>query len=191
MSRKSKIQYQLSDIRGINPPSEVEINNILRAADEIIFIAGRTMLAKILKGSKDKKILERKLNKCPSYGYYHHKTLEKVTKIIDWMIVEDYLDIDYNDRLPVIIFSSKGWLTYKPIYADELYEKIIRANEDTSTELIEQLKQTNREVIDLLLRRIGDSQNIGFIRFLTKWEAVEVKKVRFKIKGALVRLKSC
>jgi hypothetical protein len=25
------------------------------------------------------------------------------------MIVQNYLDIDYNGRLPMIIFSEKGW----------------------------------------------------------------------------------
>jgi len=34
------------------------------------FIAGyRNMLARILKGSKDKKILEFGLDQCPTYGY--------------------------------------------------------------------------------------------------------------------------
>jgi len=185
MSRKLKVQYQLSDLRGQTAPSEEEIKNILRAADEIIFVAGRTMLAKILKGSKDKKLLEKELNQCPSYGYYNQLSIEEITKIIDWMIVNNYLDIDYNGRLPMIIFSDKGWETYKPFYVDELYNRILNVNETICNDLIEQFKQTNREVVKLLLLRIGGSKNIGFIRFLTKWEVVEVKKVRFMINGAI------
>jgi superfamily II DNA helicase RecQ len=190
MSRKPKVQYELSDLIGQKVPSEEEIKNILRAADEIIFVAGRTMLAKILKGSKDKKLLEQELNQCPSYGYYNQLSIEEITKIIDWMIVNNYLDIDYNGRLPMIIFSDKGFETYKPFYVDELYNCILNVSENTSDDLIEQLKQTNREVVKLLLLRIGVSKNIGFIRFLTKWEAVEVKKVRFMINGAISKLKS-
>lgn len=56
MNKKSKIQYQLSNSEGQMAPSEEDITNILRAADDIIFVGGRTMLAKILKGSKDKKL---------------------------------------------------------------------------------------------------------------------------------------
>lgn len=190
MSRKSKVQYELSNLRGQKVPSEEEIKNILRAADEIIFVAGRTMLAKILKGSKDKKLLEKELNQCPSYGYYNQLSIEEITKIIDWMIVNNYLNIDYNGRLPMIIFSDKGFETYKPFYVDELYNCILNVSENTRDDLIEQLKQTNREVVKLLLLRIGVSKNIGFIRFLTKWEAVEVKKVRFMINGAIYKLKS-
>ena len=33
------------------------------------------MLAKILKGSRDKRLLEMKLNESPAYGYYHYLTL--------------------------------------------------------------------------------------------------------------------
>ena len=190
MSRKPKVQYELSDLRGQKVPSEEEIKNILRAADEIIFVAGRTMLAKILKGSKDKKLIEKELNNCPSYGYYNQLSIEEITKIIDWMIVNNYLDIDYNGRLPMIIFSDKGFETYKPFYVDELYNCILNVNENICNDLIEQLKQTNREVIKLILLKIGVSKNIGFIRFLTIWEAVEVKKVRFMINGAISKLKS-
>ncbi|MDR3594740.1 RQC-minor-1 family DNA-binding protein [Clostridium sp.] len=190
MVRRAKVQYQLSDLRGQKVPSEEDIRNILRAADEIIFIAGRTMLARILKGSKDKKLLEKELNKCPSYGYYKHLSIEEITKNIDWMIVNDYLDIDYNGRLPMIIFSEKGWETYKPFYVEELYNIILNVNETDRNILIEQMKQTNRQVVKLLLLKIGESKNIGFIRFLTKWESVEVKKVRYMINCAISKLKS-
>lgn len=40
------------------------------------------MLAKILKGSKDKKILEYKLNECPAYGYYHDMKLDDMANDI-------------------------------------------------------------------------------------------------------------
>lgn len=190
MGKRAKVQYQLSNLRGQKAPSEEDIRNVLRAADEIIFSAGRTMLAKILKGSKDKKVLENRLDQCPSYGYYNKFTIEEITKIIDWMIVNDYLNIDYNGRLPMIIFSEKGWETYKPFYVEELYNIILNVNETDRDNLIEQMKQTNRQVVQLLLLKIGESKNLGFIRFLTKWESIEVKKVRYMINCAIFKLKS-
>lgn len=190
MSRKPRVRYNLSDLTGQKAPSEEDINNILRAADEIISSAGRTILSKILKGSKDKKVLENGLDKCPSYGYYNKLTIDEITKIVDWIIVNDYLDIYYNGRLPMIIFSEKGWETYKPYYAEELYTLILRVNEICTENLIERLKQANRQVIKMLLLKIGESKNIGFIRFLMEWQAVEVKKVRIMIKHAISKLKS-
>ncbi|AGF57834.1 superfamily II DNA helicase RecQ [Clostridium saccharoperbutylacetonicum] len=190
MSRKPRVRYNLSDLTGQKNPSKEDINNILRAADEIIASAGRTMLAKILKGSKDKKVLENGLYQCPSYGYYNMLTIEEITKIIDWMIVNGYLEIYYNGRLPMIVFSERGWETYKPYYVDELYSLVLKVNEIGAENLIERLKQTNRQVVKMLLLKIGESKNIGFIRFLMEWELVEVKKVRIIINHTISKLKS-
>ena len=190
MSRKPKVRYNLSDLTGQKAPSEEDINNILRATDEIISSAGRTMLAKILKGSKDKKVLENGLDQCPSYGYYNKLTIEEITQIVDWMIVNDYLNIYYNGSLPMIIFSEKGWETYKPYYVEELYALILKVNEIGTENLIERLKQTNRQVVKMLLLKIGESMNIGFIRFLIKWEAAEVKKVRIILNHTISKLKT-
>lgn len=190
MSKKARIEYDLNNVNNVKEPSEEDINNILRAADEIIFAAGRTMLAKILKGSKDKKLLEKQLDLCPSYGYFKNMTIDEITLIVDWMIINNYLDIEYNWKLPMIVFAEKGWETYKPFYADELYNKILNANSCDKDKIINELKNTNREVILMLLDKIGSSKNIGFIRFLNQWEDNEVKKVRQKINFTINKLKS-
>ncbi|WP_053241436.1 hypothetical protein [Clostridium sp. DMHC 10] len=67
--------------------------------------------------------------------------------------MNDYLDIDYNGRLPMIIFSEKGWETYKPVYVEELYNCILNVNIDESNQddIVERLKGTNREVIKLYI----------------------------------------
>ena len=64
MSRKKRVRYELDsgDIRSLTIE---EIKVILRGADELIVTGGRSMLAKILKGSKDKKVLEHGLDQCP------------------------------------------------------------------------------------------------------------------------------
>ena len=189
MSKKPRVQYQLSDLKGLETPLEKDVSMVLRAADEIIFRRGRTMLAKILKGSKDKKIIELQLDQAPSYGYFHHLSIEEITKIVDWMIVNDYLDIDYDGRFPLIIFSARGWERYKPVYVEELFLKILLSNVDQTDDNINQLKQTNRQVVEMLLRRIGNSGNNQFIELLIKWEAIEVKKVRALINNAISKLK--
>lgn len=51
----------------ISALSQEEIDAILRAADDIIACGGRTLLAKILKGSKDKKLLQLKFDQNPGY----------------------------------------------------------------------------------------------------------------------------
>ena len=117
------------------------------------------------------------------------KSKREITKIIDWMIVKDYLDIDYDGRLPLIIFSARGWERYKPIYVEELFLKILLLDEDQTEDIINQLKQTNRQVIEMLLLRIGENGNNQFIEFMINWEAAEVKKVRTLINHAISKLK--
>lgn len=190
MGRKKRIHYCLDPVDERSAPTEEEIKAILRAADELIYSGGRSMLAKILKGSKDKKLLEMKLDRCPSYGYYGNITINDITKRIDWMILNDYLKIDYNGRLPMIVFANKGWETYQPVYAAELFHQTRDVTDEASQEMIQQLKCTNREVVKLLLKKIGESKNSGFIKFLTKWEQEEVKKVRLLILRTIEELKS-
>lgn len=188
MARKEKVRYTLSDLSGMAPLPEREIRVILRAADEIIAAAGRTMLAKILKGSKDAKLLEVGLDKCPSYGEYHALTMEEITKRIDWMIVHDYLDIEYQGRLPMIVFSYRGWEKYKPQYADELLDLILTVNEETVSALVERLKKTNREVVIQILEKIVEQKYVGSEGFLRIWGMTEVKKVRAMINVAIEKL---
>lgn len=58
MARRQRIRIELAagEITKLQPE---EIRAILRAADELIATAGRSMLVKILKGSKDKKVLSK------------------------------------------------------------------------------------------------------------------------------------
>lgn len=79
MARRQRVRFEL-DAGEVSSLQPEETRVILRAADELIATAGRNMLVKILKGSKDKKVLEYKLNECPSYGYYHDLTMEEIGK---------------------------------------------------------------------------------------------------------------
>lgn len=117
---QSAVVLDAGEIKDL-PPEDIRM--ILRGADELIFTGGRNMLAKLLKGSKDKKILEYKLNECPAYGYYHNLKLNDISKCVDWMIEKDYLRIKYDYRLPLLVFSEQGWEIEKETFAEELYQR--------------------------------------------------------------------
>ena len=62
MVKKGKrVEYELNP-NGIKSIPDNEIKTILRGADDLIMSGGRAMLAKILAGSKDKKLLELELD---------------------------------------------------------------------------------------------------------------------------------
>ena len=82
MSRKVRRVPVVLDAGEIRDLPMEDIRVILRGADELISTGGRSMLAKILKGSKDKKILEYKLNEFQQHclltsGYVCFKSLRR------------------------------------------------------------------------------------------------------------------
>ncbi len=98
MSRKVRRVPVTLDSRDVTELSENEIRVILRAADDIIGSGRRGLLAKILKGSKQKAVLEHVLDQSPAYGALSDLSLEQITARIDWLIINSYLDIEYDYR---------------------------------------------------------------------------------------------
>ena len=149
--RVNRVQFHL-DTGSVKQLSAEEIAAILRAADELIDSGGRTMLVKILKGSRDKKLLELGLDQCPAYGFYNKMTMTEIGFRVDWMIRNEYLKIEYNYRLPVLVFSKTGWEIEKRTYAQELYDQLCKAAGDNDEQFIVKLKEhTNRQVIWIIL----------------------------------------
>lgn len=189
MGIRNKVHFKLSDIHNLSPLSELEVNAILRAADEVIGMGGRNIIAKILKGSHDKIVIEKELNDCPSYGFYTIYSLDEIVQRIDWMILKNYFKIEYNGKLPVITFSDKGWTTYKPVYVKELFNLITNSNNSNYHDVILKFNKMNREVIEMLLIKISEAKNHNLLDFLCEWEKTEVKKVRVMINSTIDQLK--
>lgn len=180
MSRRPRVQVSL-DPGDIKVLTEAEIRMILRGADELIATGGRNLLVKILKGSKDKKVLEHKLDECPAYGYYHALTMEEISHRVDWMIKKDYIRIDYYGRLPMLVFSEKGWKIEAETFAEEIYQSFCQNLKENKTDITAQMRDVNRQVVFDVLEKIRASKNAEFIPLLEAWKAVEVRKVRERI----------
>ena len=183
-SRKQRVKYHL-DSGGITHLDFHEIKAILRAADELIATGGRTILSKILKGSRDKKVLVHGLDQCPVYGFYRHLTLEEISHRIDFMIQNDYLEIVYSSRLPVIVFTKKGWEMEKETYAEELLQKLTALLKGNDFSFVAELKDRNRGMILLLIRKIRDTKNPDFIPLLKAWQEIDYNKVRAALQEAI------
>lgn len=181
MSRKvHRVPVSLDAGENKDLPQE-DIRMILRGADELISTGGRSMLAKILKGSKDKRIFEYKLNECPAYGYYQDMKLDDISKCIDWMIKKDYLRIEYDYRLPLLVFSEKGWQIEKETFAQELYRRMCLDVEEKKARVIFGMKEVNRQVVMCVLDKIEKEGTEEFLPYLEAWKMLEVKKVAARI----------
>lgn len=181
MSKKVRRVPVILDAGEIKDLPQEDIQMILRGADALISTGGRSMLAKILKGSKDKKIFEYKLNECPAYGYYQDMKLDDISKCIDWMIKEDYLRIEYDYRLPLLVFSEKGWQIEKETFAQELYQRMCLDVEEKKARVIFEMKEVNRQVVMCVLDKIEKEGTEEFLPYLEAWKMLEVKKVAARI----------
>jgi len=186
--RKQRVRYHLDpkDVREL--PFE-EIRAILRGADELIGTGGRSLLAKILKGSKDKKLLEYGLDKNPVYGFYRQLKIEDITARIDWVILNGYLAIEYDGRLPMLVYTDKGWEIERDTYSDELLEKLRSLIPSGNYAFVNELKDRNRGMILLLLDKIKRSEERGFIPVLEAWKEIDYKKVKKAISEVIDHLK--
>ncbi|MFG6115531.1 RQC-minor-1 family DNA-binding protein [Halobacillus sp. MO56] len=170
---------------------EEEKRVILRAADEIIAEGGRTLLAKILKGSREKKILQLELDTCPVYGYFKSEKLEEVLTKIDWMIDYDFLDIQYSGKLPMIIFTERGWQIEADQRADEFLSEWQQwAEQGISDPDMNYLKDRNRHMIFLFLDKVKETRDKKYIPYLKAWAEVDYKKVKAKIQEIVEAVES-
>ncbi|MBZ9633680.1 RQC-minor-1 family DNA-binding protein [Clostridium sp. FP1] len=183
--QKVRVNIDSKDVREI--PME-DIKAIIRGADDLIMSGGRNLLARILKGSKEKKLLELKLNESPVYGYFKELKIDNILARVDWCIENEYLDIEYDYRLPLLIYTKKGWEIEKDIYSDEFLQKINEVCFTKNYDFVLQLKDRNRELIVMLLDKIVATGSRQYIPVLEAWGKIEYKKVQNKINGIIKKL---
>ena len=112
--------------------------------------------------------------------------MDEIGQRVDWMIRKDYLRVEYDYRLPVIIYSPIGWEIEKRQCALELYQTICNAAKAGDEAIIEKLKEhTNRQVVLILLELIEERGDPSLIPFLERWREVEVKKLKSRIGGII------
>ncbi|WP_132014923.1 RQC-minor-1 family DNA-binding protein [Hydrogenispora ethanolica] len=185
--RVNRVHYTLDPKNITDLPFE-EIRTILRGADGMILRAGRTMLAKVLKGSREKKLLELGLDQNPAYGFYRHCSIEAITAKIDWAILNGFLDLEYDHRLPLLVYTERGWAIEKDTYSDELLERLRQEALSGSFELVTTLKDRDRGLILLLLAKIEATGDRRFIPALEAWCKADYKKVQRAIRHVISTL---
>jgi len=189
MSRKIRrvpVSPDASEIKQL--PAE-EIALILRGADDLIMRGGRNQLTKILKGSREKRLIELELDQSPAYGKLGHLTTDEILARIDWLIVNDYLDIEYDGRLPLLVYTPRGWEIERDTYTAEMLARVgpLIANSDTPPDLT-WLNDRNREVVMLLLDRIEKTGDPIYLPALEAWSNNTYKKIRRRIRQVIANL---
>jgi hypothetical protein len=183
--RVDRVPYHL-DTRGIRALPPDDIRMILRGADDLIMRGGRHLLTLILKGSRAKQVISRSLDLSPAHGFYKDLSVEEVQARVDWVILHDYLAIEYDWRLPLLIYTPEGWAIEKETMANEHLQQIDKALGSGKQPLdMSDLKDRNREVILRLLEKIEASRDPRYIPALEAWEPIDYRKVRERIRRVI------
>jgi superfamily II DNA helicase RecQ len=189
MSRKvQRVKYHLdaSTIREL-PPADIKI--ILRGADDLIATGGRSLLTKILRGSRAKDVVSRQLDRSPVYGVYRELSEEDVLARIDWTILNGYLQVIYEYRLPVLVYTPAGWDIERETCAEELvrgFDELLAAGQRPYD--MSYLKDRNREVIWRVLDIVAGSGEPKYVPVLEDWERTDFRKVRQRIRQVIQSL---
>ena len=184
MSRRNLPIAVRLDARGIKSLPTPEIHAILRAADPLVAVGGRTLLSKILRGSRSKDVLDHGLALNPAYGFYRGVPEDEVLAKIDWMILHGYLRIVYQSRLPVLAFTREGWEIEREDYANEIvrgFDDMLASSQGPYN--MEFLKDRNRTMILIVLDKVRMSGNPKYLPLLDEWARIDHKKVREAIAG--------
>lgn len=187
--KQSRVNFHL-DSKGLEPLSPLDIRAILRGADPLIEQGGRTLLVKILKGSRDRDVLSRGLDSNPAYGFYRSLTADQVLARIDWTILHGYLRVVYAGRLPVLIYTALGWSIESDAYADELvrsFDQLLQSSPPPYD--MGHLVDRNRELIWLTLDKVQGSGDPKYVPLLEDWARIDHKKVRQRIRQVIAHLK--
>lgn len=167
-----------------------EIVAILRGADEMIGRGGRTQLAKLLKGSREASVLEHGLDRCPSYGFYRELSLEETLRRVDRVIVDGFLGVEYDYRLPVLVFTERGWEIELETMAEELFRGFDARLAAGPPYDFSDLKDRNRQMILRLLDKIESSARPELVPLLQAWAGIDYAKVRSRIDAVIGMLEA-
>jgi superfamily II DNA helicase RecQ len=187
MSRRQQLVYPHLDAKDVKSLPMAEVRTILRAADGLIAVGGRSLLSKVLKGSRAKDVISHGLDQNPAYGSFKELAAEEVLALIDWTILHGYLRIEFSGRLPVLTYTHAGWEIERETFAIEIirgFDTLLASSQRPYP--VNFLKDRNREMILLVLEKIQASGDRKYLPVLEDWSLVDHKKVKARI-GEVMR----
>ncbi|WP_067842321.1 DNA helicase RecQ [Amphibacillus sediminis] len=110
---------------------------------------GTGMTAKVLKGSKDKKLKQFGFDQLSTYGLMRQRTEKEITQFIHFLIAEEYLTTG-EQRYPVLQLTNKAALVLKNQAKVWMRQTKVQQSGviDYDLKLFELLRQTRKQMAD-------------------------------------------
>ncbi|MFW6309016.1 MAG: DNA helicase RecQ [bacterium] len=106
---------------------------------------GRTMTARVLAGSKNKKVLENNLNKLSTYGIMSEFTIKQIKNKINMLAADGYLDIE-GGKYPVLKLNQQSYNVLKE--KESVKQRVEKKQHKISSDnqLFENLRHLRKEI---------------------------------------------
>lgn len=85
----------------------VEVQKVLSCVIRMGQRFGKTMIAQVLTGSRNKKVIEFQFDKLTTYGIMKGQNTKAVTDLIEFIISENFLGVE-NGQFPIIYVTEQG-----------------------------------------------------------------------------------
>ncbi len=170
------------------PLTSEEYEWILRGAWEIAAKGGRTQLALLLKGSKNKTVMKHGLDQAPAYGKLSFLTIEEIENRIDHVIRKNDLRVEFFGDLPLIVLTDQGWEHVRP-WANEHEARVAAAaGERLLNEILLKWRGRRRDEQLDLINAVASIDAENARRVLNAWREIAGKEVRAHIETKLQSL---
>jgi len=170
------------------PSTSEEYEWILRGASEIAARGGRTQLALLLKGSRDKSVLKHHLDHSPAYGKLSFLTIEEIQNRIDQVIRKNDLRLEFFGDLPLIVLTDAAWERVRPWSNAQECAGAAAAGDRALSEIVTAWRTRKKDEQYHLLDAVTHLDHGTAKRILMAWHEVAGKEVRGRIEMKLREL---
>lgn len=113
---------------------------------------GMNLVAEVLKGSRNKKVLELQFDRLSTYGIMSERSIQEIKDRMNYLMTENYLRLSTGEY-PIVKLEPKSIPVLKG--EESVYQKLSRRVEKSSTDL-----QSLFERLRLLRRNLASRENL-------------------------------
>lgn len=89
--------------RDVTKEAQMVLSCMMRMGERF----GKTMVAQVLSGSKNKKVIENGFQHLSTYGILKHQTILEISDFIEFLIADEYIRMS-DGTYPVLFVTNKG-----------------------------------------------------------------------------------
>ncbi|WP_312095741.1 RecQ family ATP-dependent DNA helicase, partial [Niallia sp.] len=108
---------------------------------------GKTMIAQVLTGSKNKKLIDFHLDQIKTYGLMKEQSAKEISDFIEFLISEQYIDVS-SGAMPILKVSNKGKEVLLGNLTVERKEQAVTVKVSENNALFEYLRTIRKQLAE-------------------------------------------